>query len=896
MSRFANGRMPAALAEIEVSQRIGDLTGLGSHEWARVLLRMRGTIVGEVVVKVRDGRCRREDLVTAITNTYTHTILARLIRDAIEQPVQPEPWRVRSLLKTVQRAEPHAELPAMSVVVCTRDRPADLAICLDALSSMKYAGEIECIVVDNAPTTDAVAALVRDRYPDVRYVREDRPGLDWARNRGIVEASHDVIAFTDDDAIVASDWATQIGRRFAEDAQAMAVTGLVVPHELETEAQAMFEMYGGFARGYDRQWVRATGAQDERGRARYYGTGQFGTGANMAFRRELFTRIGGFDPALDVGTVTNGGGDLEIFFRLLHAGYTLVFEPGALVRHRHRSNPKDLKRQIEGWGTGFMAYIARSCAAYPETRGAFARLIGWWLVYWIGPRAFKGLFRRHLYSTALTLIEFRGGLGGLRSLREAQRRAAEIAAVSGPSPLTVEREQKHAPRPLGTRVARSIELTERLQPIVAPEAAAVDITLLWLGRPLFSFAIDNAGDTIGTTELRDRVCRELAASLCAGNRPRGATPRDHLHEALLGVTKPSLSQRPLSAEVPVSIVVATYDRPGDLETCLRSLTAQRTPREVDIVVVDNHAESGLTAPVVARFPEVRYVTERRAGLSYARNAGFTASRGDIAVTTDDDVIVPPDWLERLLAPFSRPDVMVVTGHVLPQELSTKAQQLFETYGGLGRGWEPFDVGTEWIESLRIRPIPTWLLGATANAAFRTDIFRHPEIGLLDEALGTGTPTGCSEDTDLFHKVLRAGYRIAYEPSAYVWHRHRGEMSSLVRQIYSYSKGHVAYQLTVVRRFGEPGALFRLFAQLPFWHLSQLRLWAHGWRDYPLRLILNEIAGNLAGPWALWRSRRRVKRLGRSAPMPPPRGQDAEGAAAGCIEPDGKSNASAASGY
>ena len=63
--------------------------------------------------------------------------------------------------------------------------------------------------------------------------------------------------------------------------------------------------------------------------------------------------------------------------------------------------------------------------------------------------------------------------------------------------------------------------------------------------------------------------------------------------------------------------------------------------------------------------------------------GSWRSQGEIVVATDDDVIAPPDWLEKLLAPFVGPEVMVVTGNILPWKLETSAQRLFEAYGGLG---------------------------------------------------------------------------------------------------------------------------------------------------------------------------------------------------------------------
>jgi GT2 family glycosyltransferase len=288
--------------------------------------------------------------------------------------------------------------------------------------------------------------------------------------------------------------------------------------------------------------------------------------------------------------------------------------------------------------------------------------------------------------------------------------------------------------------------------------------------------------------------------------------------------------------------------------------SRTTTRATEIIVVDNHPASGLTPPVVADFPRVRLVSEPRQGLSYARNAGIAASTGAIIVATDDDVIMPPDWLEKLLAPFARDDVMIVTGNVLPAELATRAQQLFEHYGGLGRGFVRVEAGGEWFGSWYREAVPTWQLGATANAAFRRSIFSHPHIGMLDPALGAGSPTGCSEDTDLFYRVLAAGFTIVYEPAAYVWHHHRRDMRALRRQIYAYSKGHVAYHLITWRRYGDTRALFHLALTLPKWQLKKLVRWMRRSNDYPLSLILTEIAGNLAGPWALWRAQRRARRL------------------------------------
>jgi O-antigen biosynthesis protein len=205
---------------------------------------------------------------------------------------------------------------------------------------------------------------------------------------------------------------------------------------------------------------------------------------------------------------------------------------------------------------------------------------------------------------------------------------------------------------------------------------------------------------------------------------------------------------------------------------------------------------------------------------------------------------------------------------LPFELETSAQKLFEIYGGLQRGFKRREADGNWFESFKRKAVPTWELGSTANAAFRATLFSDPQVGLLDESLGAGTATGCSEDTYLFYKALKAGYTLVYEPEAYVWHQHRRDISHFRRQIYSYSKGHVAYHLTTLIRDHDPRSLFRLLVDLPRWHLRSIKQWIRGRRTYPLSLVMLEIMGHLAGPFALWRSWRRVKREGRSGPYLP----------------------------
>src|SRR5262249_52755157 len=200
---------------------------------------------------------------------------------------------------------------------------------------------VDVLVVDNAPSGDGTRDLVAGRS-SVRYVREPRPGLNFARNRAVREATGELLIFVDDDVVPDRGWLAGLAAAAAENPDAAAYTGQVLPLELETEAQVIFERRGGFRRGFDRIRYGPVMMGD-----RLYpgGAGNFGAGANMAFRLSVLRCLGGFDEALDTGAAVPGGGDLDIFYRIIRAGYAIVYEPGFLVFHEHRRDMAGLSRQ-----------------------------------------------------------------------------------------------------------------------------------------------------------------------------------------------------------------------------------------------------------------------------------------------------------------------------------------------------------------------------------------------------------------------------------------------------------------------------------------------------------------------------------------------------------------------
>ncbi len=412
-------------------------------------------------------------------------------------------------------------------------------------------------------------------------------------------------------------------------------------------------------------------------------------------------------------------------------------------------------------------------------------------------------------------------------------------------------ERKRTRLPSNGVAVRTVAVDQPLQPLGGLAGyPRVRLVMTRQGRPFAHAEAFPEGDALSVPELRGAAAQAWAATLLAADgRVDARAAFSHW-----------IGRRVNPAGTPaVSVVVATLDRPDDLRICLTALTAQRYDGPLEIVVVDNAPGSGLTPPVVAGFPGVRLVAESRRGLSYARNAGLRAACGDILATTDDDVSMAPDWVAQLAAPFARPDVALVTGNILAGELETTAQQRFETYGGLGRGYARREFDRAWLLG-SWAAAPTWELGATANAAVRARAVGRPDIGLLPEWLGPGTPTGVGEDTYLFYRILLAGSTAVYEPSAFVWHRHRRDARALQRQLYAYSSGHVAYLLSLWLFDRDPRGLARAAVHLPVHHLRSAARWLRGNRDWPASLIATEIAGNLAAPWLLWRSLRRARRL------------------------------------
>jgi glycosyltransferase involved in cell wall biosynthesis len=208
-----------------------------------------------------------------------------------------------------------APTPTVSVVVPTRNRPAEVLPCVTTILANEPLLELILVDQSDGDATGRAVASVRD--PRFRYVRSDLRGVTNGRNTGIELARGQVVAFTDDDCRAPPDWVAQIARVFSEDPDAAVVCGRVcVPEGTQKGYAISFEPV-------EREWKGRYPPPDR----------DWGLTANMAFRRELFAGVGVFDPFLGVGAPLRSGGEPDLLFRFLRAGLKVVNAREVQVDH-----------------------------------------------------------------------------------------------------------------------------------------------------------------------------------------------------------------------------------------------------------------------------------------------------------------------------------------------------------------------------------------------------------------------------------------------------------------------------------------------------------------------------------------------------------------------------------
>lgn len=254
-------------------------------------------------------------------------------------------------------------VPAVSLVICTRNRARQLAACLAAVAEISCSQSWETVIVDNGSRdrTKAIATdFLRDRKHGL-YVWEPQPGLSQARNAGVAASTGEIVAFTDDDCYPAPDLLDHIYDAFADERIGF-VGGRILLHDpgdyplTINKSMEQRRFIGGSV-------VPCAVVQ----------------GANMAFRRRVLLDIGGFDPTLGAGTPFPAE-DWDAAARACISGWDGGYFPAAIVFHHHGRKESEASLQLRAYhyasGAVYAKLLMGRATRWPYGKHWARRILG----------------------------------------------------------------------------------------------------------------------------------------------------------------------------------------------------------------------------------------------------------------------------------------------------------------------------------------------------------------------------------------------------------------------------------------------------------------------------------------------------------------------------------------
>lgn len=242
-------------------------------------------------------------------------------------------------------------MPTFSVVIPTRNRPASIVHCLDALANQDFAPEtFEVIVVDDGSETSL--NLDTNRWIgrlEIRLIRQDNSGPGGARNRGVQEATGVYLAFTDDDCVPTKSWLSELHSILRDHPNALVggttFNGLKDRFFSEVSQSILGFVYEHFNKKCEDAY--------------------FFTSNNMGCRRSDFLSIGGFDSTFQIASE-----DRELCSRWRQSGRSLFWRKAALVEHRHAQDFYGFVRLHFRYGQGALKYQKSDKTDTPSSLGS----------------------------------------------------------------------------------------------------------------------------------------------------------------------------------------------------------------------------------------------------------------------------------------------------------------------------------------------------------------------------------------------------------------------------------------------------------------------------------------------------------------------------------------------
>ena len=215
-----------------------------------------------------------------------------------------------------------------SVIICTYNRELYLKESLNCIALQNLDKKLfELIVINNNSTdkTDSICKVFETENPTLnfKYFIEKKAGLSFARNRAIKESNGEILIFLDDDAMATETYLSEIHAYFKKHQSTVAGGGKIIP-EYENRSPDWMS-------SYLLPLVSAINLGDTE---RDFPKQKYPIGANMFFRKRFFEEHGDFKTDLGrKGTLLLGGEEKDIFQRINLKKDSIVYLPGALVRH-----------------------------------------------------------------------------------------------------------------------------------------------------------------------------------------------------------------------------------------------------------------------------------------------------------------------------------------------------------------------------------------------------------------------------------------------------------------------------------------------------------------------------------------------------------------------------------
>lgn len=233
--------------------------------------------------------------------------------------------------------------PLISVIICTKDRSKKLSTCLDSFKKSSFK-DFELVVVDQS--LDSETEKLSKKYKKLNYFRIKAKGLSYARNFGIKKAKAEILAFTDDDCLVSKDWLKAIYKSFLAHPEVVGLLGRTLPYEPTKHKNLVCPCT--FKQKKIRECLITKPAEHWK---------NIGYGNNMAFRKKIFNKLGGFKSWLGVGTIGHSAEDAEFSLRILLDHYKLFYQSKMLVFHNSWFSKEDMRGKN-------LAYIYGELACY----------------------------------------------------------------------------------------------------------------------------------------------------------------------------------------------------------------------------------------------------------------------------------------------------------------------------------------------------------------------------------------------------------------------------------------------------------------------------------------------------------------------------------------------------